>query len=843
MKNKITNKKSLSKTLKDNNKKGRILDKKITVRLVVVLVTLLSLIIGASYAYFAVTGNNSATKAGIASTTGGVGTVALVNPTPNLHVNLTAGNMDEEVKGSILYGTDDVNLDYDEEEIPRSIAKATVVGGDDNVEYTCTFDLSVSLTGTMAEVLKANDASIIFSGIYEGVYDLTSPDLNRVITIRGLTGLNREENLYVVVKVNNKTTTQDYLQGKHLEIELSHSNFSCDMKTIENEEDTYTVVYNQKLPSEYQEVEYLESHGSEYILTDIIPNNQTGVYLKVASTDSSSNLVYFGSGTAQSDGFWIGNQSKRFYARWDVLYSKIQGNVLSDDTDVSNNVVYEYGFNYLNSRKITRGNTTYVENLQNLKTKTNPLTIIGYNNPNGGVSQIPAEVKIYELKISQGKDIVHNFVPCYRKSDGVRGLYDMATKTFYTNDGEGTFDIGAEVTNGYHETGSQQFVYGVSQNLLPNTYTVEGYTASGWTTKPNGGGKFYAEGALVNNLSSHNGEIINLYSKYEKTTILGAVLESNNYTKYTGSDTAAGDFSYYSGSANGKRNIVYNDICWQVIRTTDNKSVKMVYNGSATKTDDGNGNITYSCASGRANHVGYSGGRTIAADLNGNYYYGTDYEYDSENNVYRLVNETKTAMNYRTDYNELTGMYTCMKTTPNATCALGDIKLVVYRSGTGGSANVLNLVSNINYSEIGLVPYTLNSSSLATVGYMYNSVYNVSSHAPANGQIFGYGIENRTSAEQQDGLGKFKLVPKYENNEEVAGSYVTISNWSSDYNTINKAHYTCFNTTGICNTYYYVVYTSSSAAYYISTATGKTIEQLLDLMLSDSNVNTTNYHS
>ena len=204
------------------------------------------------------------------------------------------------------------------------------------------------------------------------------------------------------------------------------------------------------------------------------------------------------------------------------------------------------------------------------------------------------------------------------------------------------------------------------------------------------------------------------------------------------------------------------------------------------------------------------------------------------------MNETSIAKNFRTDYSDLIGMYTCMKTTPNATCTLSEIKLVVYRSGTAGSANVLNLVSNIHYSEIGLVPYSLNATAISTVGYMYNSSYSISNRAPATGQIFGYGIEERTAAEQEDGLGKYKLVPKYENDEEVAGSYVTISDWSTEYNTINKAHYTCFNTTGICNTYYYVVYTNSSSAYYVSTSSGKTITQILNGMLNDSNVNTNN---
>lgn len=40
---------------------------------------------------------------------------------------------------------------------------------------------------------------------------------------------------------------------------------------------------------------------------------------------------------------------------------------------------------------------------------------------------------------------IRNFVPCYRKSDGVIGLYDTVGGVFYTNKGTGSFTKGADV--------------------------------------------------------------------------------------------------------------------------------------------------------------------------------------------------------------------------------------------------------------------------------------------------------------------------------------------------------------------------------------------------------------
>ena len=41
--------------------------------------------------------------------------------------------------------------------------------------------------------------------------------------------------------------------------------------------------------------------------------------------------------------------------------------------------------------------------------------------------------------------LICDLVPCYRKSDGVIGMYDLARKTFLTNVGTGNFTKGADV--------------------------------------------------------------------------------------------------------------------------------------------------------------------------------------------------------------------------------------------------------------------------------------------------------------------------------------------------------------------------------------------------------------
>ena len=53
--------------------------------------------------------------------------------------------------------------------------------------------------------------------------------------------------------------------------------------------------------------------------------------------------------------------------------------------------------------------------------------------------------KLYSCQIYDNNVIVRNYVPCYRKSDGVAGFYDLVNGVFYTNAGTGQFIIGGIV--------------------------------------------------------------------------------------------------------------------------------------------------------------------------------------------------------------------------------------------------------------------------------------------------------------------------------------------------------------------------------------------------------------
>ena len=49
------------------------------------------------------------------------------------------------------------------------------------------------------------------------------------------------------------------------------------------------------------------------------------------------------------------------------------------------------------------------------------------------------------VSIENSDGLIGLFIPCYRKQDGVIGMYDTVSQTFHTNSGDGTFTKGADV--------------------------------------------------------------------------------------------------------------------------------------------------------------------------------------------------------------------------------------------------------------------------------------------------------------------------------------------------------------------------------------------------------------
>lgn len=214
---------------------------------------------------------------------------------------------------------------------------------------------------------------------------------------------------------------------------------------------------------------------------------------------------------------------------------------------------------------------------------------------------------------------------------------------------------------------------------------------------------------------------------YEKTTLYKvlqkAAEEGTLALEYTGSHQDSFDASgtqpiYYFNAGNAteaaeiqdQNNVLFANMCWKMVRTTDTGGVKLIYNGEPDEFG--------SCGTDRGTHVGY-GSRT-SQSMNGNYYYGTSYNYDSDTKTFSLDGELGQATWNASVGPTLIGKYTCKSTTEDGTCSTLYYIESYYNTS---SAYVLPLNSNSQYSQFGTVPFNSNYSSPADVGYMYNTRY------------------------------------------------------------------------------------------------------------------------
>lgn len=191
-----------------------------------------------------------------------------------------------------------------------------------------------------------------------------------------------------------------------------------------------------RLPAAYQEVEYIESSGTQYINLWRYP---TSNYCKVEANItpyswSADWSVFRGMVNSSTSGYSLHTNKSTWYANLGSS-NNINFNVAFNGwTNLDLNFTVD-SWNY--SLSLNGSTTTWTYNWSIVQS-TRPFYLFAYNEV--GSTTWYATMKVYSFKIySDSSTLVRDLVPCYRKSDSVIWLYDLVNDTFYTNSGSGTF--------------------------------------------------------------------------------------------------------------------------------------------------------------------------------------------------------------------------------------------------------------------------------------------------------------------------------------------------------------------------------------------------------------------
>lgn len=197
-----------------------------------------------------------------------------------------------------------------------------------------------------------------------------------------------------------------------------------------------------RLPSGYQEVEYIESTGEQYIDTSFILYKSNGFSIDFVPendvvTSNAPNYINAG-GAGGTSNTRVGincykrtdNGELQFFSWYvDPKITKNQRATLS----VINRIIY-YPDGSTREMNITETNPT----------SSSMILFAAYNQALTQIYRF-SKMKLYNFKLYDSTNVVKDYIPCYRKSDGEIGLYEIIEGRFLTNQGSGTFIKGLNI--------------------------------------------------------------------------------------------------------------------------------------------------------------------------------------------------------------------------------------------------------------------------------------------------------------------------------------------------------------------------------------------------------------
>ena len=212
-----------------------------------------------------------------------------------------------------------------------------------------------------------------------------------------------------------------------------------------------TFAVNAALPSGYTELEYVESVGSPYLDTGVVPATTTRVvcdfrYVAVPTarsrngwTSTVSGAFWFGTDGTDSSASHFGASVSANFAVADTGVALDTGRhtfdistagIQFDDAGVANPGTAYQGAG--------SGNTMY---------------LFASRHPQSGTVGAGGKIAIYSCQIYDGDTLVRDFVPARRASDNAVGLYDRtsgAEKVFYVCEGGGALYGSDDTTRDYY---------------------------------------------------------------------------------------------------------------------------------------------------------------------------------------------------------------------------------------------------------------------------------------------------------------------------------------------------------------------------------------------------------
>lgn len=199
--------------------------------------------------------------------------------------------------------------------------------------------------------------------------------------------------------------------------------------------------YSIRVPSEYQEVEYLLNSGTQYIDTGLIGTDLYNCEIELTMSNESDITTRYNLNGAYKSGFTthIGTVATS------TTECRVSMNFgFADAVGITGLSNYQFHTIYLSD------GIQKVDNVQIGTLSYGPassLRFLIFARDEESTIKYCSAMKLKAFSVKKNGQYIRNMIPVRRISDSVLGLYDIANDVFYTNQGTGVFTAGVDINN------------------------------------------------------------------------------------------------------------------------------------------------------------------------------------------------------------------------------------------------------------------------------------------------------------------------------------------------------------------------------------------------------------
>ena len=199
--------------------------------------------------------------------------------------------------------------------------------------------------------------------------------------------------------------------------------------------DTVAQSNTKPLPSEYKRVEYIESNGTQYIDTNVLPDDTTKIQIKVAMSEYTGGVIV-GYRNTELDVFRLFNYNGNTYLDYGSggNYNRLIGDNTYDGR-INKGKIYDLEIGNRYVKDLDTGRNKVYGSAVSFDEKSFSIGIF-----NGGdITEDSSSGKVFYCKIYKSNTLVADLVPCVRVGDNNVGMYDLVRNEFFANQGADSF--------------------------------------------------------------------------------------------------------------------------------------------------------------------------------------------------------------------------------------------------------------------------------------------------------------------------------------------------------------------------------------------------------------------